>query len=142
VWRGLEATLPDEARDGSIVVVLGERLAGKTTLIRAALVGDPLAGLVPGGGDDTRLAAYTGRGQIVLEMSADLLADSRRKTIEDLDRLWREIALRGLRVVIAVNAASPAWSSEGLAELGRSVRRALDRASPRHAAPPCTCGCA
>jgi hypothetical protein len=129
VWRRVAATLPERARDGPVVVLLGERLSGKSTLARAALASDPLAGLAPSGDADPRLTVYSGRGLVVLEVAADILTDPTEETESGLSALWEELAPRGLSALLVLSASSRTWVDAGLRDIARVVRRKLDALS-------------
>lgn len=120
-WRKAVAAMPQRERDGPVVVVLGERLSGKTTLIRGALKqGDRYT---PDGRD---LDVYSGNGQRVQEIASDLLFDPRPEAEDALRKLWKGVALEALRVIVVVNASSLSWNDAGLRDLGRVVRRKLE----------------
>lgn len=120
-WERAVDAMPASERDSPVVVVLGERLSGKSTLIRGAL--RPCERVTPDGGD---LDVYAGGGQRVQEISGDLLLDPRKEAEDALRKLWKRVALSALRVVVVVNARSLTWNEPGLRDLGRVVRRKVD----------------
>ncbi|WP_437973480.1 hypothetical protein WMF11_32070 [Sorangium sp. So ce295] len=131
-WQRAVAAMAPSERDGPVIVVLGERLSGKSSLIRGALRGTDR---YEGGPD---LGVYAGEGQRVQEISGDLLLDPREETEDALRKLWKGIALSAVRAVLVVNARSVTWNDAGLRDLGRVARRKLDllaelRGSPVHA---------
>lgn len=122
-WRRAVADMPKSERDGPVIVVLGERLAGKSTLVRGALAEADRYEV------SRDLDVYSGSGQRVQELSADVLYDPREATESALRKLWKSVALSALRVVLVVNARSLTWNEAGLRDLGRTARRKLDMLS-------------
>src|SRR5690348_17211963 len=75
VWSDLLREARADAR-APLVVLLGDRLAGKSRLAQAGLArgaGSPL--LAAGGADDPRLTLHAGRDVVVQEISGELLDD-------------------------------------------------------------------
>ncbi|UQA56289.1 hypothetical protein [Polyangium aurulentum] len=122
VWRAFERGLGDIGRRAPITVVMGERRAGKTSLIQAGQ-GGRLLGTTDA--SDRRLGLSFGANQIVQELSGDLLEDARESAHDAIAALFQDIAWRA-DVVAVLDPTAPSWTPAGLTELGRLVRRKVD----------------
>lgn len=136
-WSRFVRSLPASARRDPVVVVLGERLAGKSRLVLAALEqGGRPALAAPGAPEDARLTPFAGRGALVQEISGELLEDTRAEARGDLRELWQPLSLEVPLVVVVLDASAPSWTPGGLKRLGALVRDKVDLLTELRGTPP------
>ncbi|NUQ72708.1 MAG: hypothetical protein HUU21_04055 [Polyangiaceae bacterium] len=127
VYKDFLNKLPASARADPVLILLGERLSGKTSFLRAAIDPAGRAGLfLPSETGDNRLQLFAGGRRIIQELSGELLVSSQPETRSELLDLWRPIALRAPVVVIVVRAGGPSFTPAGLRELGTLARGKID----------------
>ncbi|WP_437580612.1 hypothetical protein [Sorangium sp. So ce887] len=136
-WSRFVRGLPASARRDPVVVVLGERLAGKSRLVLAALEqgGSPALG-GPDAPEDPRLTPFAGRQLLVQEISGDLLEDTRAEARDALRELWEPLSLEVPLVVVVLDAGAPSWSPAGLRRLGALARAKVDLLTALRGTPP------
>ncbi|WP_433936397.1 hypothetical protein AB3662_17100 [Sorangium cellulosum] len=136
-WSRFVRGLPASARRDPVVVVLGERLAGKSRLVLAALEqGGGPALAAPDAPDDPRLTLFAGRQALVQEISGDLLEDTRAEARDALRELWEPLSLEVPLVVVVLDAGAPSWSPVGLRRLGALARAKVDLLTALRGTPP------
>lgn len=136
-WSHFLDGLPASARRDPIVVVLGERLAGKSRLAVAALEqGGTPALAAPDAPEDARLTLFAGRQVLVQEISGDLLEDTRAEARDALRELWEPLALEVPLVVVVLDPRAPSWSPGGLRRLGALAREKIDLLTALRGTPP------
>ncbi|AUX29132.1 MULTISPECIES: hypothetical protein [Sorangium] len=137
VWGRFVRGLPASARRDPVVVVLGERLAGKSRLVHAALEqGGRPALVAPNAPEDPRLTLYAGRNALVQEISGELLEDVRPEARDALGALWGPVALEAPLVLAVLDVRAPSWSPGGLRRLGALVRDKVDLLTAMRGSPP------
>ncbi len=127
LWKEFVRSLPAGARGDPVVIVLGERAAGKTSLIGAAVGLEAQAGrLLPSRTESPALQLYAGNERLIQEISGEVLSDLRPATRKELRELWSGVALQAPLVLVVLDAGSPSFNPEGLADLGNLVRGKID----------------
>ncbi|MRG92573.1 hypothetical protein [Polyangium spumosum] len=128
VWGDFVRRLPESVQGAPIVVVLGERRAGKTSAIQAGLARSGSASQVaPSDTSDARLSMFAGQHALVQEISGELLEDTRPEARASLSDLWKPVALRVPVVLFVIDARSTSFTPAGLRRLGALGRDVVDR---------------
>ncbi|MDC3953874.1 hypothetical protein KEG38_08460 [Polyangium jinanense] len=127
-WDDFVRRLPESVQGAPIVVVLGERRAGKTSVIQTGLARSGSASQVaPSDTSDARLSMFAGQHALVQEISGELLEDTRPEARSSLADLWKPVALRVPVVLFVIDARAPSFTPAGLRRLGALGRDVVDR---------------
>jgi type VI secretion system protein ImpL len=120
-WREILAKLPASARSLPVVVVMGERGAGKTRLIeRAFAARTGFAGHALTARDDFRICAFAPGPVLVQEVAGELFESEGTDGLIQLHDLWQGMALE-IALVVFVGPASGSPDRHA-----NRVRRILD----------------
>lgn len=164
LWTSFLNALPRPVRSAPVTLVLGERLSGKSALIKACL--DPARQqefFLASSTDDPRLQLYPGGDQLVQEISGELIAvdappEPLRQLFQStvaprrfprwllaLTSFWpgAHARLRGLLstsppplIVAVVNTRAKSWTPEELRRLGARMRARIDLVTEAYGATP------
>lgn len=116
------AGLSRAARRAPLVLVMGARCAGKTSLVNA-LLGEN--GLPPTTLGDRRLSVRAGKEVVYVELGSELFED-RSGAGAELEKLLAKMALRTCNILLMVSAEVAAHDPTGLAQLGRTAREFVE----------------
>jgi hypothetical protein len=128
VYADFERSLPGDMQQAEVIVVIGERRSGKSSLAAAALTrGGAATGVIPSVTEDARITLHAGRQCIVLEIAGELLEDGRPDTRSELRKLLAPIALRVPVVLFVVDTRAASYTPAGLRRLGALGREFIDQ---------------
>lgn len=135
-WREVSSKLPASARALPLVVVLGERGAGKTRLVEHIFGRDGFTGQAVTARDDFRVSAFAVGPVLVQEVAGELFEAEGSDGLVQLHDLWQNIALEIALVVFVGPMSTPAERQ------ATRIRRILELLTDlRGGSPPRSCVC-
>ncbi|MGE5786588.1 MAG: hypothetical protein ACM3ZE_18470, partial [Myxococcales bacterium] len=116
------AGLSHSARRAPLVLVMGARCAGKTSLVNALLGENGLPSTAFG---DRRLIVRAGKEIVYVELGSELFED-RSGAGAELEKLLAKMALRTCNILLVVSAEVATHDPTGLAPIGRTAREFVE----------------